>query len=147
MKNKNGWGFIEFIAFLIIFIICLIIAGMGLRRLGLLDDNFQMSNPNTETQEKEKVTNYVKLEKEAMNKTKEYIKDFYDNKLGLDTLNIKISQLVDNGYLEDDLRDANNKKCSGYVSVYVNDSGKIEYIPYIKCPEYQTAGYEERKDG
>ncbi len=145
MNNKNGWGIIEFLVFMLIFLVCLVVVGAGLRYLGLLDEDFHIANPNNK--EEEKVTNYVSLEKEAVEKTKEYIKKYYDNNLGLDTLNIKISQLVENGYLKDYLRDANNKKCSGYVAVYKNDQNNIEYIPYIKCPEYTTNGYEERKDG
>jgi len=76
---------------------------------------------------------------------KEYIKKFYDNKLGLDTLNIKVSQLIDNGQLTK-LEDANGKACSGYVSVYLSDTNEIIYKPYLKCKKYETEGYEERKD-
>ncbi len=158
MKNKKGWGFIEFIIFLLIFAICLLIAATGLKKLGLLDENFHIYNPNESSSNssntnkgkdnettKPKETDYKSLEESAVNATKKYIEDFYNNELGLDTLNIRVSQLVDNKYMNE-LEDVKKRKCSGYVSVYLDSEDVIKYDPYIKCKEYTTKGYEERKD-
>jgi len=142
--NKNGWGFLEFFIFLAIFAICLIITFVGLRQFGLVDDNFQFVKFSDRKPTKV-TTNYMSLEDDMTVACKEYIKKFYDNKLGLDTLNIKVSQLIDNGQLTK-LEDANGKACSGYVSVYLSDTNEIIYKPYLKCKKYETEGYEERKD-
>lgn len=157
MLNKNGWGIVEAILFLLVFIVCLLFSFWGLRRLGLVDENWQfyssnLFNPNPdkngdkqeEPKEPEKVFSYEDLENDMVGATKLYINDFYNNELGLDTLNIRVSQLIDNGYIAE-LVDKNKKNCSGYTAVYV-ENGEIIYKPYLKCPKYETKGYEERKD-
>ncbi len=152
MHNKNGWGIVEAIIFIIIFIICLLFSFWGLRRLGLVDENLQfypLDKKNEAKEEKkeekeEKKFSYQDLETKMTQATKKYISDFYDNELGLDTLNIRVSQLIDNGYLKE-LKDDKKKNCSGYVSVYVLNDETI-YEPYLKCKKYETKGYQERKD-
>lgn len=146
MLNKKGWGILEAIVFLIIFIVCLLFSFWGLKKLGLLgDDNqFKPSNEIKNEKEEEKEFNYTDLENSIVISTKAYINDFYNNDLGLDTLNIKVSQLIDNGYIKE-VKDENNKNCSGYVSVYKENNENI-YKGYIKCKKYETNGYEERKD-
>ena len=149
MLNKKGWGILEAIVFIIIFIFCLLFSFWGLKKLGLVDENnqFYPSNINkedkTEDKEEEKFS-FSDLEVKMTNATKNYINDFYNNELGLDTLNIRVSQLIDNGYLTE-LKDDNKKDCSGYVSVHV-ENDEIVYKPYLKCKKYETQGYEERKD-
>lgn len=146
MLNKKGWGILEAIVFLIIFIVCLLFSFWGLKKLGLLgDDNqFKPSNEIKNEKEEEKEFNYTDLENSIVISTKAYINDFYNNDLGLDTLNIKVSQLIDNGYIKE-VKDENNKNCSGYVSVFKENNENI-YKGYIKCKKYETNGYEERKD-
>ena len=71
MLNKNGWGIVEAILFLLVFIVCLLFSFWGLRRLGLVDENWQfyssnLFNPNPdkngdkqeEPKEPEKVFSY-----------------------------------------------------------------------------------------
>jgi len=147
--NKQGWGFLEFFAFLIIFVICLFIAMYGLRKFGLLDDNwhfvkFENINKPKEEEEKPKIT-YGSLREDMVGATIKYIKKYYDNNLGLDTLNIRVSQLQKEEFLGK-FEDANGDKCSGYVSVYLDEQNKIQYDPYLKCKGYETTGYEARKD-
>lgn len=153
MLNKNGWGILEAIVFLLIFAVCLLFSFWGLRRFGLVDDNWQfISKSDNKTEDKkedkkeeEKKFSYSDLENNMVMSTKNYIKDFYNNNLGLDTLNIKVSQLQDNGYLGD-LKDNKDRDCSGYVAVFLENE-EIIYKPYLKCKKYETNGYEERKDG
>ena len=159
--NNNGWGFIEFFAFLVIFIGCLFATFAGLKKFGLVDENNQFvkdfsnvtlfkPSTNEEKEEKEKdkdkkIVSYAELQENMVSATKEYIKEYYDNNLGVDTLNIRVSQLKKNGFLKE-LKDNSGKNCSGYVSVYVDDNSEIKYDPYMKCNEYKTQGYESRKD-
>lgn len=142
--NKNGWGFLEFFIFLVIFAFCLIITAVGLKSVGLINEDWQFVKFSDKKPTKV-TTNYMALEEDMINGTKKYIEKFYNNQLGLDTLNIKVSQLIDNDCLEK-LEDANGKSCSGYVSVYLNEENTIVYKPYMKCKKYETKGYEERKD-
>lgn len=141
--NKKGWGFVEFFAFLLIFIICLLMVAFGLKKFGLLDDewHFIKDQSNTDTP---KVT-YSELREDMISATMKYINKYYNNELGEDTLNIRVSQLKKEGLL-DTLRDDDGKKCSGYVSVYLNGQDKIQYDAYLKCKKYETTGYEARKD-
>ncbi len=149
--NKNGWGFLEFFFFLIVFVVCLIGAFQGLKKLGIMDDNNQFikdtnnTSTNKENKEEKPIISYPSLEEKLVKSAQKYIEEYYDNKLGLDTLNIRASQLKSSGHLEK-LEDTKGRTCSGYVSVYVDVDGNNVYKPYLKCKEYTTSGYEERKD-
>lgn len=156
--NKKGWGFLEFFFFLFIFIICLIGAFEGLKKLGLMDDNNQFINNNgfntnnnsnnsnnNNNKEEKPIISYPSLEEKLVKAAKKYITEYYNNNLGLDTLNIRASQLKTSGHL-DKLQDTKERECSGYVSVYVDGDGNIIYKPYLKCKDYETNGYESRKD-
>ncbi len=134
MVKKNGWGLVAFIVFLLIFIVCLIITYLGLRKVGLI-------NGETSTQTE---TNYAEMENKVREASKRYVSDFYNNELGIDTLYIKISGLHRSGYIGK-LKDNNGDSCSGYVAVYKSDD--IHYDVYLKCNNYVTEGYNERKDG
>lgn len=150
--NKNGWGYFEFFAFLIIFIVCLIIAGLGLRQFGLLDEDWHfvdletLKKPsNNNGGSSSRPVTYGDLREDMVEATMKYIEKYYNNQLGLDTLNIRVSQLKNEGFLEK-FKDADGNDCSGYVSVYLDDQSRIQYDAYLKCKKYETTGYEERKD-
>lgn len=150
--NKNGWGFIEFFAFLIIFIVCLVISALGLKQFGLIDDDWHfikledLNKPDNSTYNNDntKVT-YASLREDMVGATMKYIKKYYNDELGLDTLNIRVSQLKKEGFIEK-FKDADGHECSGYVAVYLDNQNKIQYNPYLKCKKYETTGYEARKD-
>lgn len=136
--NKKGWGYAVFFSFILLFIICLLVVAIALRAHGLLDEEWKFKGFTT----KEK-TDYTSLENNVVDASKKYIEEYYNNELGLDTLHIKVKQLVNNDFLEE-VKD-NDGTCSGYVSVYL-DNDKIVYNPYIKCKKYTTKGYNERYD-
>lgn len=143
--NNNGWGLVSFLVFILIFVICLILSALGLKYIGLLDDDWHFVDFSILTKSKEEIdTSYNILEEKMTSSAKRYINDYYSNNLGLDTLNIKVSSLVNNGYLSD-FTDIYNKECTGYVSVYL-ENNTIIYKPYLKCNNYETIGYEKRKD-
>ncbi len=83
--NKNGWGFIEFFAFLAIFIICLLIAAYGLRQFGLLDDDWhfvemdEWSNKEKEEDKDKPEVTYASLREDMVEATKKYILYYYNN--------------------------------------------------------------------
>lgn len=137
--NKKGWGYAAFFSFILLFIICLIVVAVALRAHGLLDENWSFKSISN----KEK-TNYTLLENNVVEASKKYVGKYYNNELGLDTLYIKVNQLVSNNFIEE-VKD-NDGTCSGYVSVYLNDRNNIVYEPYLKCKKYTTKGYNERHD-
>lgn len=146
--NKNGWGYFEFFVFLIIFVICLIISFAGLRYVGLLDENWHFvdfEEIGKEKEEEKKPFSYADLREDMVDATMKYISKYYNNELGLDTLNIRVSQLKKEGLITE-FKDNKGKDCSGYTAVYKDDNGKIQYNPYLKCENFETDGYEERKD-
>lgn len=143
--NKKGWGLGVFLVFIALFIICLLSVAIALRAHGLLDENWNWIKPGQTTNKKDDKTDYSKLEDELVIGTKKYIEEYYNNNLGLDTLNIKVKSLVDKGFI-DEPKDKDGS-CSGYVSVYLNSSDEITFKPYLKCKKYETKGYTERHDG
>ena len=141
--NKNGWGFGAFFAFLGVFIICLLISMWGLQKFGLLDENYHFIDKKEEKVKPQ--VNYSALREEMESASKKYIEKYYNNNLGIDTLYIRLSQLQSEDLIGE-LKDHNDKKCSGYVAVYLDNENKIQYNGYLKCKDYETTGYEERKD-
>lgn len=143
--NNNGWGLVTFLIFILIFIFCLIFSAIGFRYLGLLDEDWHFVDFSEIARVKEETENRYKILEERMtNATKKYINDFYNNDLGIDTLNIKVSTLKDNGYI-DNFTDSKDRECTGYTSVF-KENAAIQYVPYLKCKRYTTKGYEKRKD-
>lgn len=146
--NKHGWGLSSELIFILIFIICLIIAVIGLKEFSLMEEfnpNYY-SNTNTNNDSINKEYNYQELEVRLKNSTIDYINDVYNNDLGLDTLIIQSSLLRKMGYLNN-YSDEDDKYCSGYCEVYLNENNEIIYEPYVKCGDYyESKGYVERKD-
>ena len=143
MLNKRGWGITNEIVFLLIFVICLLIFFIGISRLGLFDKPVIDNNDNNNGALKEEYT-YSELEDILVRDAKLYISDVYNNKLGLDTLIIKVRSLKNKGYLKE-YTITKYEDCSGYIEVYKGEN-EINYEPYIKCEKYETNGYVERKD-
>lgn len=137
--NKKGWGLTNEIIFISIFVICLIIAFVGIYRLGFLGFGKNEDKPND-------TFSYEALEKKLQNGTRDYIKDEYNNELGLDTLIITANLLRTKGYLNNYV-DENDKYCSGYCEVYLSEDDTIVFEPYVKCgSNYESKGYVSRKD-
>ena len=147
MKKKNGWGFLEFFFFLGLFIVCLLVTAYALRKVGLLNEDWKFVDfyDKGKDSNESDIYKYSDIETKLIDSTKKYIKDFYNNNLGVDTLNIKISSLISNNYISE-VRDKDGN-CTGYVSVYKDDNSVVIYTPYLKCKNYVSNGYVERHDG
>ena len=147
MKKKNGWGFLEFFFFLGLFIVCLLVTAYALRKVGLLNEDWKFVDfyDKGKDSNESDIYKYSDIETKLIDSTKKYIKDFYNNNLGVDTLNIKISSLISNNYISE-VRDKYGN-CTGYVSVYKDDNNVVIYTPYLKCKNYVSNGYVERHDG
>lgn len=134
--NKNGWGLQTELLFILFFLICLVVALIGLNRMGLLSPSSGF--PNVQT-------NYKALEEKAKDAAKEYVHEIYSNEIDENVLVLRINHLIKNKYLEP-LKENNGRECSGYVEVIKTSSNHIVYYPYIKCSDYTTFEYDERKD-
>ena len=103
MKKKNGWGFLEFFFFLGLFIVCLLVTAYALRKVGLLNEDWKFVDfyDKGKDSNESDIYKYSDIETKLIDSTKKYIKDFYNNNLGVDTLNIKISSLINNNYISE----------------------------------------------
>ena len=150
--DKNGWSLATEIVFMIVFMICLLISIYYLNKMGLLAndavDNINKTKEKVKTVVNEgKDTTYEDIEDTLSYETKKYVKRNYDS-LGIDTLIITSSKLIEGNYIEkEELTDPDKdgSYCTGYVEVeIVND--KTIYSPYINCSKYTTKGYIKRRD-
>ena len=135
--NKNGWGLRVELAFLLLFLVCLLIATVGLHRLGLLGNDNGVYTDDSGYIEDSVNYDYSSLEKKVTNAASEYYKDVYTSNYD-DTIVVSTSKLKDGGYL-DSIKDARGKECKGYSMIL--KSGNI--VSYIRCSIYKTVGYNE----
>lgn len=131
--NKNGWGLRVELLFIVIFLICLLVATIGLRKFGLF------GNPSALDKDYTYKVSYDELEAKMNDASRRYYENNYDNKEE-DIITIKSYTLLFNGYMTD-LIDEFGNKCSGYTKV-ISSNGKSSFTTYINCPNYKTTGYE-----
>lgn len=135
--NKNGWGLQTELLFILLFLVCFAIALIGLNKMGLFG-NFENRYYGNET-------NYKLLEDKLKVAAKDYVHEIYSNVIDENTVILRANHLIKNKYLEP-IKDKNGKACSGYVEVIKTESNNIVYYPYLKCNNYTTFEYDERKD-
>ena len=130
--NKHGWGLRAELAFLLLFLICILISTIGLHKLGLLAGQ----NPENGTQST--ITyDFDELERRVVVAAKNYYNDKYPAGT-IDTIVVSVDTLKANGYLSP-IYDNKNKECKGYAKIL--KSGNC--VSYIKCSYYKTVGYSE----
>ena len=133
--NKNGWGLRVELAFLLLFLICLLISIIGLHRLGLLGNDGGVYRDRNGYIEDGVNFNYNVLEEKVVNAAEKYYQDKYNGHTD-DTLIISTSTLKQSGYL-DRIEDNRARECKGYATVLKTNN----IVSYIKCSFYKTAGY------
>ena len=120
--NKHGWGLRAELAFLLLFLICILISTIGLHKLGLLAGQ----NPENGTQST--ITyDFDELERRVVVAAKNYYNDKYPAGT-IDTIVVSVDTLKANGYLSP-IYDNKNKECKGYAKIL--KSGNC--VSYIKC--------------
>ncbi len=129
--NKNGWGLRVELMFIIIFLVCLLIATIGLKRMGMFGGDTSYEKPDDNF-------SYVKLENSLNEASKRYYQNHYED--STTEVTIMSSTLISNGYISI-LKDENGRVCSGYTKVLSNYSGGLVFTSYINCPNYKTVGY------
>ena len=143
--NKKGWTLVGELVVFLIAIIFLIYSIYGLYRLGFVED-IDKAVPGAKPQLiiNGKSTSYANVEANLIEATKRYVYDKYDNSFSGDTIIVRVSTLVESGYIST-VRDNKNRKCSGYVKVSKNIN-YLDYKPYLKCSSYISVGYENDYD-
>lgn len=143
--NKKGWTLVGELVALLIGVILLIYAIFGLNRLGLVRDmNEAIPGMKPTLIISGKQVNYDTFEKNLIEASKKYVADKYNNQFDDETIIVRVSQLIKNGYIST-IRDNKNKTCSGYVRVH-DDGVEYVYTPYLKCSQYTSSGYEAEYD-
>ena len=123
--NKHGWGLRKELAFILLFVFCLLIAMVGLSQFGLTEDSSDK-------------TSYKTLENKLTSAALEYYKDKYNSASG-DVVIIKFSTLKNNGYISK-FEDVNGLECNGYTKIVNSNVG----VSYVRCFGYKTNGYDSQ---
>ena len=133
--NNKGWGMSVFIAFIVIFIIFLIISSVISYRMDLNHGNNLYVYINISVTSYD----YTSLEIKLKNAAVSYVKQ-KDLKINTgETITVTYEELF-NMHIINNLKD-NVGTCEGYVKLIYNGTS-ITYSPYIKCVgRYQTNGY------
>lgn len=131
--NKNGWGLRAELGFLLLFLICLLIATIGLHKLGI----FGEGEGEIKSIELVNKADYADLENELVNAAVRYYKNAYPNGTS-DTLIVTTDTLKSNGYLSP-LYDKYGRECKGYTKILRTGTA----VSYIRCAVYKSTGYNE----
>lgn len=127
--NSQGWGLQIMLFFCACFILALIVSAAI----------FNRSFNETKKQNTESISSFYNLEVKLTNAAKNYIRDNYNNVNDI-TIPISLSFLKQKNYIA--TLKINNKECVGYV-IFIKNSSKVEYNPYLKCDsDYITNGFE-----
>ena len=131
--NKNGWGLRAELGFLLLFLICLLIATIGLHKLGI----FGEGEGEIKSIELVNKADYADLENELVNAAIRYYKSAYPNGSS-DTVIVTTDTLKSNGYLSP-LYDKFGRECKGYTKILRTGTA----VSYIRCAVYKSTGYNE----
>ena len=130
--NKNGWGLRAELGFLLLFLICLLVATIGLHKMGI----FGVGNTNINVNENGSF-DYGNLENKVTIACKKYYSSNYPNGSS-DTIIMNLTTLKNTGYLSP-IYDSLNRECKGYAKAL--PSGVC--VSYRRCSFYKTVGYSE----
>ena len=104
--NKNGWGLRAELGFLLLFLICLLVATIGLHKMGI----FGVGNTNINVNENGSF-DYGNLENKVTIACKKYYSSNYPNGSS-DTIIMNLTTLKNTGYLSP-IYDSLNRECKG----------------------------------
>ena len=137
--NNKGWGLKEFIILLVALAFCLIVVVYLYNRLTNIAFKNKTDNLSTEVigSGSNELKSYIEIEDKIVEASKKY--KFDDS---LDTVIIKLSTLIENGYINIVRNPKTNKECSGYV---IYSKINTNYKAYLSCAgSYQTSDYNAK---
>ncbi len=130
--NKNGWGLRAELGFLLLFLICLLVATIGLHKLGIFGNGEESG-----TIELVDKSDYYDLEAKLNEASVNYYNSNYPHGTS-DTVIVTVDTLKNNGYLTP-LYDKFGRECKGYTKILKTGT----FVSYIRCTVYKTTGYSE----
>lgn len=130
--NKHGWGLREMLVLSGIIILFLLIA---IYFIYVFYYGFNKEY---------RASYYQELENNLQDQAEVYLNEYYENNLTSEKLTIT-KDVLESNHLNINLVDKNDHACSGYALAY-KTHGKISIEPYIKCPKYETTGYEDWRE-
>ena len=120
--NKKGFGLRKELAFVLLFVFCLLISLLGLSQFDLVEDYSGES--------------YSSLENKLTVASLKYYKDRYGDTAG--TVIVNLTTLKNNGYISK-FTDEDGISCNGYTEVVNSEVG----MSYIRCFNNKTSGYNK----
>ena len=134
--NNKGWGLKEFIILLVALAFCLVVVVYLCNKLKKIDEKNKFKNISTEFVGNKDINlkTYIDIEDKMVEASKKYKVD--EN---TDIVIIKLSGMIEYGYINIIRDPKTNKECSGYV---IYDNSKKNYKAYLSCAgSYQTSDY------
>lgn len=148
MKLGNqGFGLKEMIIYTCLLSLLLLYVAFSINSLykNRPEPTINTDKPVSEPTQKPVAVNYeyyTNLENEMKNAATNYVAEHSE---AITSYNFRItaSTLISNGYLHLLKDQFGEETCSGYINGYTNSAGESTLIPYLKCDNYFTTGYEE----
>ena len=131
--NKNGWGLRAELGFLLLFLVCLLVATIGLHKIGLIGNE----DGRVKSIELVNKADYADLESRLLEASVKYYDRTYPHG-STDTIIVTVDTLKNNGYLTP-LYDKWGRECRGYTKILKTGVA----VSYIRCAVYETTGYNE----
>lgn len=136
--NNRGWSLREMLFFMLILIVCLLIATFYLFRLySQLDSDKENFVEENKIEEIKNEKNYEEYEKDLKKSARHYIENLYEGELSSQFV-ISITELKE----ENLLTEYSDYNCKGYITVFENNE-EYDYKPYLNCDDYKTKDYNE----
>ena len=134
--NNKGWGLREFMMLLVALAFCLFVVVYLCNKLRNIENKNKLKDINTEFigSKDNNLKTYIDIEDKMVEASKKY--KIENN---ADIVIIKLSGMIEYGYINIIRDPKTNKECSGYV---VYDNIKKNYKAYLSCAgSYQTSDY------
>lgn len=138
MLNNRGWGLNEMLILCVIIILAGFVSYSIYKKTFGDKDIMHYWENNAYNGEVSNIS-YSKLENQMVEAASNYVNKKNIDLNDMSAFYVKLSILVKDNYI-DTISDGNSK-CSGYVKM----TEKYKKA-YLKCPNYQTSGYESEYD-
>ncbi len=139
--NNRGWGLGVFLGFVVVLVLCIIVAGINAYRMGLSSSSpkhyFDSEIPNEPSSSSSAVRDYNQLEETVRSAAEKY-KQEKNPDFSSGSVSVSFQSLIRDGYM------SSIAECSGYVQLTQED--RSTYSVYFHCPDHITSGYNSKLD-
>ncbi len=143
--NQNGWGLSVFLAFIVVFLIAIILISIGAERVGITENGNTKTPSSNDSQDsirytKEEISQAEQYEIMLREETSRYLSDINQDFSGVSSKIIPISELIQKNYLQS-LMIAGNI-CTGYSIIQIQEGVPLIQA-FVHCGKvYTTEGYD-----